>query len=72
MLIMIKTCQACALAQEMEPEGACFCLKHDRIRKRDETSWDWGCFYFTQMLPSEDYTPYQYLLMTETELATRK
>ncbi len=48
------------------------CLKHNRIRTPDETSWDWGCFYFTQVLTGEDYTPYQYLLITETELATRK
>jgi hypothetical protein len=69
---MVKTCQVCALAQKMEPEGYYFCLKHDRVRHPDETSWDWGCFYFTQIMPEETYTPYQYLLITETELATRK
>jgi hypothetical protein len=69
---MIKTCQVCALAQEMETEGYYLCLKHHRVRQPDETSWDWGCFYFTQVVPGVDYTPYQYLLIKETDLATRK
>jgi hypothetical protein len=69
---MVKTCQACALAQKTQADGACLCLKHNHIRTPDETTWDWGCFYFTKILPGEDFTPYQYLLITETELAIRK
>jgi hypothetical protein len=56
----------------MELEATYFCFKHNRVRQPDETTWDWGCFYFTKIMPEETYTPYQYLLITETELATRK
>ncbi len=69
---MVKTCETCALAQRMEPEGTYICLKHNRVRQPDETSWDWGCIYFTKIMPEEAYTTHQYLLITETELATRK
>lgn len=69
---MIKICKVCALAQKTETEGAYFCLKHNRIRTPDETSWDWGCRYFSQVMPEEYYDTYQYLLIKETELATRK
>jgi hypothetical protein len=69
---MVKTCQVCALARKMKLEATYFCFKHNRVRQPDETTWDWGCFYFTKIMPEETYTPYQYLLITETELATRK
>jgi hypothetical protein len=67
-----RTCRVCALAQKMEPEGSYFCYKHKRVREPDETGWDWGCLYFCAAAPEEKLSPYQYLLLKETELSTRK
>ncbi len=69
---MEKTCRVCALAVKMEPEGTYLCLKFNRVRQPDETNWDWGCRYFSRVVPGEEYDPYQYLLIRETELNTRK
>ncbi len=69
---MEKTCRVCALAKKMEPEGTFLCLKFNRIRQSNETDWDWGCLYFSQLMPEEEYTTYQYLLIRETEISTRK
>ncbi len=67
-----RTCRECALAEKIGPEGACLCLKYNRVMKPDETAWDWGCRYFSQIMPEEKYSTYQYLLIRETEIATRK
>jgi len=67
-----RTCRVCALAQKMESEGTYFCYKHKRVRKPDETGWDWGCLYFCEIEQGEQLSPYQYLLLKETELSTRK
>ncbi|MGD0154093.1 MAG: hypothetical protein ABSC17_10130 [Thermacetogeniaceae bacterium] len=69
---MEKTCLTCALAQRMGADGTCLCLKYKRIRLPDETGWDWGCRYFSLIMPEEQYEPYQYLLIRETEINTRK
>ncbi|MGB9793032.1 MAG: hypothetical protein ACPLTR_10735 [Thermacetogeniaceae bacterium] len=69
---MERTCRVCSLAVETRDDGACFCIKYNRLMKPEETSWDWGCRYFSQSNPEEGYTPYQYLLIRETEFATRK
>lgn len=69
---MERTCRLCALSCETKPEGALFCYKFKRIRTPDETDWDWGCLYFCEVVPDENMSPYQYLLIKETELATRK
>lgn len=67
-----RTCRVCALAQKMEPEGVCFCYKHKRVKAPDETGWDWGCLYFCEAAPEENLSPYQYLMIKETDLSTRK
>jgi|LDZS01.1.fsa_nt_gi hypothetical protein len=72
MRAMERTCRVCALAEKMEPEGTYLCLRYNRLRKPDETAWDWGCRYFSQIIPEEEYSTYQYLLIRETEIATRK
>lgn len=69
---MEKTCQVCALAQKTDREGYLLCLKFNRIRQPDETNWDWGCRYFSIIMPEEQMDAYQYLLIRETEIATRK
>jgi len=70
--LLEKTCQICALAQKTEPEGTYLCLKFSRIRQPDETNWDWGCRYFSQIMPEETMDTYQYFLVRETEINTRK
>lgn len=67
-----RTCRECALAEKIELEGAYRCLKYRRVMMPDETAWDWGCRYFSQIMPEEKYSTYQYLLIRETEIATRK
>ncbi len=67
-----RTCRVCALAQKMGPEDRYFCYKHKRVREPDETEWDWGCLYFCEIQQEEKLSPYQYLLLKETELSTRK
>jgi hypothetical protein len=71
-MVMERTCRVCALSRKVEPEGACFCYKHKRIKESYETGWDWGCLYFCEIDPEENLSPYQYLLIKETEIATRK
>jgi hypothetical protein len=56
----------------MGAEGVYYCYKHKRIKEPDETGWDWGCLYFCEIEPEENLSPYQYLLIKETEIATRK
>ncbi|KUK36930.1 MAG: hypothetical protein PWQ39_859 [Thermacetogenium sp.] len=68
----VRTCRVCALSRPVEPNGACYCYKYQRIIKPQECEWDWGCLYFTEIVPDEDLTAYQYLLIKETELATKK
>lgn len=67
-----RTCRECALSQKMGAEGVYYCYKHKRIKEPDETGWDWGCLYFCEIEPEENLSPYQYLLIKETEIATRK
>lgn len=67
-----RTCRVCALSREVEPEGARFCYKYKRIKEADETGWDWGCLYFCEIVPEENLSLYQYLLIKETEILTRK
>lgn len=69
---MERTCRTCSLALDAKADGSCFCIKYKRIMKPEETGRDWGCRYFSQFDPEEGYTPYQCLLIKETEFATRK
>jgi hypothetical protein len=46
-MVMERTCRVCALSRKVEPEGACFCYKHKRIKESYETGW-----YLERLLPA--------------------
>jgi hypothetical protein len=70
--IIVKNCRVCALGIKVEPEGTILCYKFKRELPPEESVRYWGCFYFAQIMPGEDYDIYQYLLIKETEMAERK
>jgi hypothetical protein len=55
-----------------EPDGAVHCFKFKRVIPPEESLQYWGCFYFCQVMPGENYDIYQYLLIKETEMSERK
>ncbi len=68
----MKNCRTCALGKSVKPQGAVFCSKFKRVFSPHEAKENWGCRYFSGVVPDEKYDTYQYLLLKETELAERK
>ncbi|MGD0154094.1 MAG: hypothetical protein ABSC17_10135 [Thermacetogeniaceae bacterium] len=43
-------------------------MKRIRFIPAEEAYRSWGCRYYTEVIPGEDYTRQQYLSLKETEL----
>jgi hypothetical protein len=54
--VLTMNCQVCALGEQAGPDGTIHCYKFERFMSAEVAHQSWGCRYYTDVIPGEDYT----------------